>query len=158
MSRKTHSNEKHAGRAEERLGLVEESKDPVEQSNQQMLKAISEVLDSKLASLATKDDVRDLKYIINQQRSKIEMLEAKVVLMEKYEPRIEGLEKRASKNNGDIDSVSERIEKLELRTDDNEQYHKRMCLRINGVELNGENDGESVQECFEKIKNILKNE
>eukprot|EP00795_Rhopilema_esculentum_P010165 gene10165-18833_t len=143
---------------QERLGPVEELKDPVEKSNKQMLQAISEILDSKLASLATKDDVRDLKDIINQQRLKIEMLEDKVVLMEKYEQRIEGLEKRASKNNCEIDAASERIEKLELRTDENEQYHRRLCLRINGVELCGENDGESGQECFEKIKDIFKNE
>eukprot|EP00795_Rhopilema_esculentum_P003862 gene3862-15159_t len=135
MSRKTHSNEKHAGRTEKRLGPVEELKDPVEKSNKQMLKAISEILDSKLASLATKDDVTDLKDIINQQRLKIEMLEAKVVLIEKYEQRIVGLEKRASKNNCEIDAASERIKKLVLRTDENESYHRRLCLRINGVEL-----------------------
>eukprot|EP00112_Aurelia_sp_Birch-Aquarium-sp1_P004066 Seg1461.1 transcript_id=Seg1461.1/GoldUCD/mRNA.D3Y31 product="hypothetical protein" protein_id=Seg1461.1/GoldUCD/D3Y31 len=100
-----------------------------------MLTAISEILDSKLASLATKDDINDLKDIINQQRLKIEMLEAKIVLMEKYEQRIESLEKRASENNIDIDAVNERLEQLELRSDDNEQYHRRLCLRINGVEL-----------------------
>ena len=63
------------------------------------------------------------------------MLETKIVLLDKYDQRIEGLEKRASENNGDIDAVSERIEKPELKTDDNEQYHRRLCLRINVVEL-----------------------
>eukprot|EP00795_Rhopilema_esculentum_P017790 gene17790-9468_t len=100
MSRKAQFSEKHARCAEERLGHAKELKDPVEQSNHQMLKAISEILVSKLASLATKDDVSDLKNIFNQQRLKITMLEAKVVLMEKYEQCIVGLEKGASENNG----------------------------------------------------------
>ena len=41
-----------------------------------------------------------------------------------------GLEKKESEHNGDIDAVSERMVKLELRTNENEQYHRRLCLRI----------------------------
>ena len=41
-----------------------------------------------------------------------------------------GLEKKESEHNGDIDAVSERMVKLELRTNENEQYHRRLCLQI----------------------------
>ena len=73
------------------------------------------------------------------------MLEAKIVLLDKYDQRIE--------NNGDIDAVSERIEKPKLKTDDNEQCHRRLCLRINGVELSEGRNGDSGKEweCFEKM-------
>ena len=60
-----------------------------------MLKAISKILNRKLANLATKDDVSALKNIINQQRLKSEILEAK--LMKKYKLGIMGLEKEHQK-------------------------------------------------------------
>ena len=158
MPRKAQSKEKEPGHAEERAGPSDETKEPVEYSHNKMITAISEILDSKLASLATKDDINDLKNVIDQQRLKIEMLEAKIVLMEKYEQRIESLEKRATEYNLDIDAVNERFEQLELRSDDNEQYHRRLCLRINGVELSEGSDGESGPECFQKVQSILKDD
>ena len=75
-----------------------------------MITVISEILDSKLASLETKDDMNNLKNKIDQQRLKIGMLEANIVLMEKYERRIESHEKRATENKIDIDAVNERLE------------------------------------------------
>ena len=158
MPRKAQSKEKEPGHAEERAGPSDETKEPEEYSYNKMITAISEILDSKLASLATKDDINDLKHFIDQQRLKIEMLEAKIVLMEKYEQRIESLEKRATEYNLDIDAVNERFEQRELRSDDNEQYHRRLCLRINVVELSEGSDGESGPECFQKVQNILKDD
>ena len=64
MSRKAQSSESHAGHAEEHLGHAEELKDLVEQSNQEMLKAISKILNSKLASSPTKDEVSALKILL----------------------------------------------------------------------------------------------
>ena len=151
MPRKVQSNEKEPGHADE-------AKEPEEYSHNKMITAISEILDSKLASLASKDDINDLKNVIDQQRLKIEMLEAKIVLMEKYKQRIESLQKRATEYNLNIDAVNERFEQLELRSDDNEQYHRRLCLRINGVELSEGSDGESGPECFQKVQNILKDD
>ncbi len=80
--------------ARERLGPSGESKEPGDAVDQKMLEAISGILDRKLVTLATKDDMKDLKDIIEQQRLMIELLEAKIVLMEKYEQRIESLEKK----------------------------------------------------------------
>ena len=45
-----------------------------------------------------------------------------------------------------------------LRSYDNEQHHRRLCLRINGVELSKGSDGESGPECFQKVQNILKDD
>ena len=156
MPRKVHSNMEGEGHAKEHLGPFQESKESEEFSHQQLLHEISDILDRKLASLATKEDINDLKNIIDQQSLKIEMLEAKIVLMEKYKQRIESLEKRATVNDGDMVSVNERLNQLELRADYNEQYHRRLCLRITGVELSERSDGESGPECFQKVKKILK--
>ena len=153
------SSDESSGYVDERVGPFEQPCKPEEltSSHQQMLEAISQILDRKLANLATKDDITALKDTIDQQRLKIEMLEAKVVMMEKYEQHIVVLEKAGASIAGKIDgdSLNGRIENLELRADENEQYHRRLCLRIFGVELDDGKEGESGQECFQKVQNIL---
>ena len=114
MPRKAQFKEKEPGHAKERAYPSDETKEPEGYSHNEMITAISEILDSKLASLATKDDINNSKNVIDQQRLKIEMLEAKIVLMEKYEQRIESLEKRATEFNLDIAVVNERFEQLEI--------------------------------------------
>ncbi len=42
--------------------------------------------------------------------------------------------------------------------DDNEQYNRRLCLRINGVELSEDSDRESGAECFKRVQDIFKNQ
>ena len=47
------------------------------------------------------------------------------------------------------------LEQLELRCDDNEQYSRRSCLRIHGIQLpnddNNENMDEILDDCFKKV-------
>ena len=63
---------------------------PVEKTAQDFMtrSAFEEVLDRKLDSLkedlATKDDIKDLKAVIEDQKAKIDVLESKIVLMERY--------------------------------------------------------------------------
>ena len=54
MPGKVQSKEKEPGHAEERAGPSDETKEPEEYSHNKMITAISEILDSKLASLANK--------------------------------------------------------------------------------------------------------
>eukprot|EP00112_Aurelia_sp_Birch-Aquarium-sp1_P026640 Seg96.2 transcript_id=Seg96.2/GoldUCD/mRNA.D3Y31 product="hypothetical protein" protein_id=Seg96.2/GoldUCD/D3Y31 len=54
--------------------------------------------------------------------------------------------------------MNERIQELEARSDDNEQYHRRLCLRIDGVALKDGEDGESGPECLELVKDLLEKE
>ena len=44
------------------------------------------------------------------------------------------------------------IERLIVSSDNNEQYSRRSCLQINGVELQGKEDGTEV---MDKIKNVI---
>ncbi len=48
----------------------------------------------------------------------------------------------------DTEEISKRLEKVEMSCDENEQYKRRLCLRINGVELSVDSDGESGAEYF----------
>ena len=119
-----------------------------------MLDEISKLLDKKIADLATKEDISELKNTILLQNQKIQMLEAKTAVMERYEEQIEKLQRRVD----EIDDMNERIEELEARSDDNEQYHRRLCLRIDGVALKDGEDGESGPECLKLVKDLIKKE
>ena len=58
------------GYAGERVGSVEQpcKQEKLTSSNQQILEAISQILDNKMANLATKDDIAVLTDTIDQQR------------------------------------------------------------------------------------------
>ena len=116
-----------------------------EVSHDDLRAIISDLFDEKLADLkkdlATKDCILALHETIQDQHNKIQELEAKVVLLEKYIDRIEV-------NEGRIQEHEKRIAKLELCGDEAEQYQRRLCLRIYGVELKDESDGESGEKCL----------
>ena len=109
---------------------------PVEKKAQDFMtrSAFEEVLDRKLDSLkedlATKDDIKDLKAVIEDQKAEIDVLESKIVLMERY------------------------VSQPQRASDDQEQYQRRLCLRLNGVEVK-KGDGESGEECLKIVKDTF---
>ena len=115
--------------------LGQASMDPAPDSSISM-SCLERLLDVKLAELkndmATKDCINDLKNIIVEQKSRIEELESRVIVMEKL------------------------IQNLKERSDDSEQYQRRLCLRIGGVELKQGTDGESGEECLKTVKKIFR--
>ena len=48
------------------------------------------------------------------------------------------------------------IQNLKERSDDSEQYHRRLCLRIGGVELKQGTNGESGDESLKTVKKIFR--
>ena len=87
----------------------------------------SNVLDRKLAflkaDLGTTDNIRDLKDVIKGQKLKIDAIESRIVLMGKY------------------------IKHFERALDKQEQYQRRMCMKLNGVEVK-EGDNETSEDCL----------
>ena len=73
--------------------------------------------------------------------------------MEKYIERIEKFET----GYGHASEMRSRIQSLEHRCNENEQYHRRLCLRFNGIYLN-ENNDESSENFLRIIKALLKEE
>ena len=96
---------------------------------------LESILDKKLAELkkelATKDCIEKLQATIAQQERRIAMLEANAIIMKKY------------------------TERLELGRDDIEQYQRRLCVRITGVEVPADGN-ESSDDCLSKVKNVFK--
>ena len=71
--------------------------------------------------------------IINQQNTKIEEMESRLALRQNI--------------------VEKLTQQLEYKTDDIEQYSRRSCLRINGIEVveGNEDINETLKECYRKV-------
>lgn len=154
MSVKTRAQSKHE---DDDLGPSDDG-DSFDSSNDEgtppiTLEAIGRVVEGKLANLATKECIEGLRQTVVDQNLRIQELEAKIILLEKYIEKTDKLER----DYDEIPELRDRIEDLELRCDDNEQYHRRLCLRFNGMELK-EGRNESGEECLKKIKKVLKDE
>ena len=54
-----------------------------------------------------------------------------------------------------IDKLLKEVEQVEEKSDDNEQYSRRSCVRINGIEYKNKGNGENVKEiignCFKSL-------
>ena len=96
-----------------------------------------------LSDLATDECINELKKTIVEQHERIQILEAKVVLLENYANLIE-------RSLAEPEELQNRIENLELRCDEQEQYQRRLCLRFNDVEYD-EDNGKSGAQCLEKV-------
>ena len=153
MSGKAKSKSRAKSKHEE-LGPDSDSTDgTTEETPPVTLKLIGQVVEGKIAHLATKECIDSLRQTVVAQNEKIQELEAKIVLMEKYIERTEKLERGYE----EINELKDCVENLELRCDDNEQYHRRLCLRFNGIEMDKDKD-ESGESCLRKIKTSLKDE
>ena len=118
---------------EEVESAVESDSDNSDNLETQLKQSLEDLLDRKLTEhmkdLATKDCIKDLRNTISEQNSRIAVLEAKVIMMEKL------------------------VERLEQSNDDVEQYQRRLCLRISGIKMEPNETGEK---CLEKVKEVCK--
>ena len=99
--------------------------------------ALKNYLDAQFESItsnmATKDFIKSLSAIIAQQDERIAILESKVAILEKH------------------------VEALSKNANNQEQYNRRLCLRINGIPLpRKSNESESADECLQKVKGVFK--
>ena len=89
--------------------------------------------ESVTSNMATKECMKSLSAIIAQQGERIAILESKVVSLEKH------------------------VEALSRNAKNQEQYNRRLCLRINGIPLPRKgSESESADECLKKAKGVFK--
>ncbi len=84
------------------------------------------------AKMATKDCIKELHETIVKQNSKIDALEAKVAMLESY------------------------IAHMENGIDEQEQYNRRLCLRIDGIATPRQGQIETGEQCLKKVKSVFK--
>ena len=97
-------------------------------SFQQML---AEKLDKVHESMATKDCIKQLSEKIMKQTQRIDSLKVKVEFLENH------------------------IRKLEESVDDQEQYNRRLYLRIAGIPITGEGKNESGEQFLAKVQQVF---
>ena len=99
------------------------------------LEAYQAYLDEKFSelkdSMATKECIEKLHTTIKDQNEKIQILESRIAIIERH------------------------ISLLQNNVDENEQYSRRLCLRINGIPPVPEGQNESSESCLEKVKNVF---
>ena len=82
-------------------------------------------------TLASKEDLNQLREIISKQNEKINQLEAKV----------EGLDNR--------------VNSLEIQGEESEQYSRRLCLRFEGITAPNNEKAESPEDVLLAVKKII---
>ena len=90
-----------------------------------------EKFDELKKEMATKECIETLKPTIEKQNNRIDALESRIVVMENL------------------------IAKLQDHNDDNEQYSRRLCLRINGIPPPPKGEKETGEDCLEKVKKVF---
>ena len=100
------------------------------------IKDLQKYLNDKLDLLTMKNCIDELKKIIDKQHN---MLQEQKLRIDKLEERIDELEGEKSVSTTVSDALKQELlkseEKLVNALDDNEQYGRRLCLRISGIEL-----------------------
>ena len=81
--------------------------------------------------MATKECITRLMSIIEEQKGKIQQMENKIAVMDSH------------------------ISHLRKLNEANEQYQRRLCLRINGIDMPSNGVKETGEECLSKVRNAL---
>ena len=105
--------------------------------------------------LATNDSVKIMNESVVNLLNKLETFEKNMV--ERFEKRFTEQEDRITKLEATLalrqNTVDKLLEKMESRCDNNEQYTRRSCLRIHGIEVGGNNEAvdDIVESCFQNV-------
>ena len=96
-----------------------------------LYKLMKEKLDDLDQKVATKSCIDKLLNIIEEQKQKMSEMEDKIAVLESH------------------------ITQLKKSSDNLEQYQRRLCLRINGIDLQQEGQIETGEEWLQKVKNVF---
>ena len=107
---------------------------------------IKGIIENAIQDLITKDDMQNL--IVSLEEKMERLLVEKINEIKKpLEDKIQGLESKLS-------VYEAHMQDLEVKIDDNEQYSRRSCLRITGIQL-PQNEKESSEECTKKVMDVF---
>ena len=110
-----------------------------------------DVFNKKLEELATKEDIENLTNLVNILHEHIDLQNKEIATLQE---RANDQEIKMLKLEDRIGILSAGLSQALKQADDNEQYSRRYCLRIKGIEK--EKD-ESSSRCVEKVVKLCKN-
>ena len=122
-----------------------------------------EILEQKLLEfgkkLATKEDINEIKNLFTKLHERLDAQEKRILSLEEdclhHEEKIENLEKSVFDLKNKVNIICDKnavlsssLDFLTKQSDHQEQYSRRYCLRINGLEKIAD---ESADKCIEKV-------
>ena len=128
-----------------------------------------EILEQKLLEfgkkLATKEDIAEIKNLFTKLHERLDVQEKRITSLEEdsvhHEERIVQLENTISELKTTVNHLCDKnavlsssVDFLTRQSDNHEQYSRRYCLRINGIEKMAD---ESAPKCVEKVVEICNN-
>ena len=94
-------------------------------------------------------------YIEERLKALEETLEQKFEKrIKEQDARIEGLKSKVTHLEEKVTSLNKSLNKLEISIDDGEQYSRRMCLRIDGIDLESD-ENENSSSCMENVQKVF---
>ena len=103
-----------------------------QQSDSNNFDILFEKLEKLEEKVATKECISSLMKIINEQKETIARMEDKIAVLESH------------------------IDHLVIANDEVEQYQRRLCLRINGIDLPSDGDDrETSDECLDNVQGVF---
>lgn len=116
---------------------------------------IEELINRKFRELettvASKEGIEDLKLLIMEQNEKIEKQNLEILSLK---ATVLSQEKNLSNMNDKIAVLSNSIDVLKKQSDNQEQYSRRYCLRVKGIE---KENYETPNTCIDKVVKVCKN-
>ena len=117
------------------------------------IKDLQQYFDEKLPSLATENSITALKELIENQNKFILEQNERIQNLEDRVSALEGGLEVAKKVNDELrDSLSKNETKIRKDLESKEQYSRRLCIRINGIKLSQDENGNS---CLDKCKEVF---
>ena len=117
------------------------------------LQKIEELIDRKLESLASKESINELnelKYLFEQLNNKIEKQNSEIFLLNK---RMDDQDTKISQLEDKIAVLTASNAALKAQSDNQEQYSRRQCLRIKGID---KTEDESSSACVDKVIKVCR--
>ena len=104
---------------------------------------------------------QELELLAKASHIKERLKALKETLEEKFEKRIkeqdtriEGLKSKVAHLEGKVTSLNKTLSKLEININDGEQYSRRMCLRIDGIDLESD-ENENNSSCMKTVQKVF---
>jgi len=118
---------------------------------QEVKDIINKKLDELALSLASKDSIEGLRSLILEQNQKILKQNEQISSLQNTIAKQDDI---ISKMEDKLCILSSSIENIKAQSDNNEQYSRRYCLRISGID---KEHNESSNLCLNKVVEVCKN-
>ena len=123
-------------------GLRSKSNNDKPDNNDKLLNFIERKITECTDSLATKECISDLKNLIEDQNKHIR----------EQKKRIDDLENKVEQLDSTVSLLQNHVNVLKWANEENEQYGRRLCLRIDGIPPE---KNETSEECLLKCKKLF---